>query len=241
LILRFPSSSVDGMRWTYDGTIRDALWIGGGQWAGKTTVAGLLTDRYDLIHYHFDYHAARGHEDRRVAAAARRGEPYREIDWEAVWIGPTPAEMAAAVLESFPSNFTWVLDDLRGIISSRPVIADGWGLRPELVAEVADPARMVVLVPTDDWRRHQADMLPRAARIGHDLSDQARATAVRIERDRLIAADAVHQAKIRGIRVIEVDGSRPAEAIADEVADHFPLTSNPPSPPALSRRRAPHR
>ena len=44
------------MRWTLDGTIRNALWIGGGQWAGKTTVAGLLTDRYGLVHYPYDYH-----------------------------------------------------------------------------------------------------------------------------------------------------------------------------------------
>ncbi|MEU4240197.1 hypothetical protein [Actinoplanes sp. NPDC026619] len=78
-------------------------------------------------------------------------------------------------------------------------------------------------VPTDEWRRHQAATLPRAARIGHHLSGQARATAARIERDRLIDQDAVDQARRLGIRVIEVDGSRPAEVIAAEVAGHFEL------------------
>jgi hypothetical protein len=42
-----------------------------------------------------------------------------------------------------------------------------------------------------------------------------------MERDRIVAQDAVDQAQRLGIRVIEVDGSRDAEAIADLVAEHF--------------------
>jgi hypothetical protein len=215
------------MQWTQDGTIRNSLWIGGGQWAGKTTVAGLLTDRHDLVHYHYDYHDARGHEDRRIAARVRRardGERFRDVletDWEAVWIGATPAEMAAKVLAGFPERFGWVLDDLRGIVTPHPVLVDGWGLRPELVAAITDPARMVVLAPTEPWRRRQAATLPRARSIGHPVSDPELAARNRFERDRLIAEDAVRQAHRHGIRVIEVDGASPAEAIANEVADHF--------------------
>ena len=50
-----------------------------------------------------------------------------------------------------------------------------------------------------------------------------------MERDRLIAADAVAQARRGGIRVLEVDGSADATRVADEVAVHFgpflPLTA----------------
>jgi hypothetical protein len=271
------------MQWTHDGTIRNALWIGGGQWAGKTTVAGLLTDRHHLVHYHYDYHDARGHEDRRIAARVRRarsaeeaataaaarptgtastgtaptgtaptgtaptgtaptgtaptgtaptgtacpaldGEKWRDVletDWEAVWIGPTPAQLAESVLAGFPERFGWVLDDLRGIVTPHPVLVDGWGLRPELVAAITDPARMVVLAPTEPWRRRQAAALPRARRIGHQVSDPELAARNRFERDRLITEDAVREAHRHGIRVIEVNGTRTAEAIADDVADHF--------------------
>ena len=41
--------------WDPFGTIRNALWIGGGQWAGKSTVARLLARRYGLTAYHYDY------------------------------------------------------------------------------------------------------------------------------------------------------------------------------------------
>ncbi|MEO3816357.1 hypothetical protein [Plantactinospora sp. B24E8] len=208
------------MQWTHDGTIRNALWIGGGQWAGKTTVGSMLTSRYDLVHYHCDYHDARGHEDRRVAARVRRREA--APDWAAYWTELTCQEMVERALENFTEQFSWVLDDLRALVSRRPVLADGWNLRPDLVATVADDLRrMVVLVPTDEWRRRQAETLPRAARFGMDLPDPARVRQRRLERDRVLATDAAERARALGIRVIEVDGTRDVESVTDEVARHF--------------------
>lgn len=210
------------MNWTLDGTIRAALWIGGGQWAGKTTVAGLLTDRHGLVHCHYDQLDIRVFEDRRAAARARRGETVAPPDWEAYWISSSPRETAERTLAGFAESFPWVLDVLRGLVSPRPVLVDGWGLRPELVAAVTDDVRrMVVIVPTDEWRLHQAAALPRARAVSARVSDPALAQRNRLERDRLVAADAVRRAHQHGIRVIEVDGSRGPDAIADELAEHF--------------------
>jgi hypothetical protein len=210
------------MRWTPDGTVRNTLWIGGGQWAGKTTVTGLLADRLDLVQYHYDFHDARGHDDRRLAARVRRGEPAADTDGEAIWIRPTPAEMAERILAGFPERFGWVLDDLSGLVTRHPIVAEGWGLRPELVAAVTDDLRrMVVLVPTEQWRRHQAATLPRAGRVSIPVSDPELAARNRFERDRIIGEDAARQARGRGIRVIEVDGTRSPEAITDEVSTQF--------------------
>jgi hypothetical protein len=210
------------MHWDPFSTLRNALWIGGGQWAGKTTVGGILAERYGITHYHYDYHDARGHNDRRLALRIRRGEPATEPTWECVWIGPTPQQMADAVLAGFPDRFAWVLDDLRALVTPLPIVADGWGLRPELVASITDDLRrMVVLVPTDEWRLRQATRLARARAVGHKVSDPALAQRNRLERDRLIAEDAVRAARELGIRVIEVDGTGDPESLADQVADHF--------------------
>ena len=143
-------------------------------------------------------------------------------DWEAYWISSSPRETAERALTGFAEGFGWVLDDLRGLLCPHPVLAEGWGLRPELVAAVTDDVRrMVVLVPTDEWRRHQAATVPRAATVSAPVSDPALAQRNRLERDRLIAADAVRSAHEHGIRVIEVDGTRDADSIAGEVAEHF--------------------
>jgi 2-phosphoglycerate kinase len=211
-----------GEVWDPFGTLRRVLWIGGGQWAGKSTVARILAVRHRLTAYHYDYHDARGHNDRRIARRVALGEPPEEPDPDAVWVRPTPDEMAATTLAGFPVRFEWVLDDLRALVSGRPVIAEGWGLRPELVAPIVDsPRRMVVMVPTQEFRDHQLRALPRAAAFAHEVSDPARAQRNRLDRDRLVAEDAVGAARRLGIRVIEVDGSRAADAVADVVADHF--------------------
>jgi hypothetical protein len=52
-------------------------------------------------------------------------------------------------------------------------------------------------------------------------SDPLRAQANRVERDRQLAADAVRTAREHGVRVLEVDGSADAEAVADAVGAHF--------------------
>ncbi|GIG62164.1 hypothetical protein Lfu02_65360 [Longispora fulva] len=205
------------MTWDPFGTLRRVLWIGGGQWAGKSTVSNILAHRHGLCAYHFDYPNVRGHEDR---LAARGLADTRTPD--EIWVRTTPARMAAEVLAGFPTRFEYTLDDLRALVSGPPVLAEGWGLRPELVVPiVADPRQMIVMVPTEDWRAHQLVHLDRAGAFTHDVEDPARGQRNRIERDRLITADAVDRATALGIRVLEVDGTRDAERVADLVAEHF--------------------
>jgi hypothetical protein len=210
------------MTWDPFGTLRQALWIGGGQWAGKSTVARILAVRYGVTAYQYDYHDARGHDDRRLAHRLRRGLEPSPPDPDAAWVHPTPEQMAAQSLAEFRLRFEWALDDLRALVSGRPVVAEGWGLRPDLVAPILDsPCRMVVMVPTEEFRQYQLGTLPRAGALPHGVSDPARAQRNRMARDRLVAADAVRTARERDIRVIEVDGSLDAEAVAGIVADHF--------------------
>lgn len=211
-----------GEVWDPFGTLRAALWIGGGQWAGKSTVARLLARQYGLTAYHYDYHDARGHDDRRIARRVRLGEPIHGPEPDDVWVNTTPAEMAADTLAGFPVRFEWALDDLRGLVSGRPIIAEGWGLRPELVAPLIDsPRRMVVMVATEKFRQRQLRDLPRASAFNQKVSDPARGQRNRLDRDRLVAEDAARSARRLGLRVIEIDGTHDANSIAHIVADHF--------------------
>ena len=210
------------MVWDPFGTLRKALWIGGGQWAGKSTVARTLARRYGMTAYHYDYQAAHGHHERRILERVRRGQPAADPDPDTVWVHTTPEKLAADALALFTDSFAWVLDDLRALVSGHPVIAEGWGLRPDLIAPLVDsPRRMIVLVPSPEFRRYQTEVLPRAGALGHRTSDPDRAQRNRLDRDEIVAEDAVRSALRHGIRVITVDGSLDAPALADVVADHF--------------------
>lgn len=213
--------------WDPFGTLAQTLWIGGGQWSGKSTVSRILAHRYGIPAYHQDYHSARGHWDRQVAAAAREGRTVVAPTQQSMYVDRTPEESAADALAALHHTFEWVLDDLRAFVSGRPIVAEGWALRPELVVPlVPDRRQMIVMVPTDEFRAWQAVQLDRAAVDPGGVTDVELAQRNRMERDRLVALDAVGQARRLGVRVYEVDGSVPAEAVADVVAGHFGLASN---------------
>ncbi|SCE70917.1 hypothetical protein [Micromonospora saelicesensis] len=208
----------------FDGTAtaRRALWIGGGQWAGKSTVAVNLALRFGLTAYLYDRHDARGHDDRRIADRIRRGEPPAGPDPETTWVRTAPTRMAAETLAGFPRRFAWVLDDLSALVPGRRVVAEGWGLRPELVAPIVESVRqMVVLVPTAEFRAQQIARLPRASVVVARVSDPERALRNRWARDELVAADSVAQSERLGVRVVQVDGSLDGDQLTDLVADHF--------------------
>lgn len=209
------------MVWDPFGTLKEALWIGGAQWAGKSTVARILARRHGVTAYHYDYHDARGHYDRHVAALALAGEPVEPPDPE-LWVTRGPRQQADEVIAGFPARFAWALDDLRALVSGRPLIAEGWGLRPELVAPIVESTRrMVVLVPSEAFRRYQLETLDRARSLSVNVSDPELGQRNRIERDRLIALDTVESARWHGVGVLEVDGSRDADGVADLVEEQF--------------------
>ena len=218
--------------WDPFGTIGNALWIGGGQWAGKSTVANLLAERYAITAYHYDYHDARGHWDRSTAAAVRREETPREFDAERYWVGSTVEQMAGFCRRSWPERLEYTLDDLRALVGPYPVLVEGWGLRPELVAPLLDsPRRMAVMVAGEDFQQHQASTVDRARGLRKSVSDPAAAQRNRLARDRLLADEAADSARRLGIAVYTVDGTRDAEAMADALAEQFaPYLPEPRNP-----------
>jgi hypothetical protein len=208
--------------------IAPVLWIGGAQWAGKTTVARLLTARHPLLLYAYDYHDARDHYQRALAHPERY--PHRAAwlarlarDPDTVWSDPTPEEMAADATRSFIERFDMVLDDLRAMPPGPPILAEGWGLRPALVAPLLDsPAQAVFLVPTEAFRQQQIRTMERAGQFtAARVRDPERAQRNRIERDRILSQDVIDSAHRLGLNVIEVDGSRPPADIAAGIEQQF--------------------
>jgi hypothetical protein len=166
------------------------LWLGGGQWAGKTTAAWLLSARYPLLRYSYDYHDARAHADRTRANPERSPRRHAWItaddagDRDANWVRPEPHEMAETTRHTFAERFPMVLEDLAAMPTGATILAEGWGLRPEFVAPLIEsPRQAIFLVPTEAFRQRQLATVPRAQTFPiAGVSDPERAQRNRIAR-----------------------------------------------------------
>jgi hypothetical protein len=204
------------------------LWLGGAQWAGKSTVSRLLAARYPLVVYAYDYHDARSHSSR-ARADADRFPTFSAFlnalatDPDSVWSCSSPEQMAEQALAIFSERFEMVLEDLAGLPEGTSVLAEGWGLRPDLVAaHLASPEQAIFLVPSESFRQRQLETLARAKSLSTaGLRDPGRAQRNRIERDRLLAADVVARAAQLGLPVVEIEAAEDEVTVAGRVEKQF--------------------
>lgn len=195
------------------------LWVGGATDAGKTTVAQLLGKRYNWQTYHYDHHS-HGYLEKK----AETEQLYREFlaaTNNDRWVQPDVRELLQFALHSFRSSFPLVLDDLRQFSTQQIVVAEGFGLLPELVFPLlADKVQAVWLVPTPNFK--WASMTRRnKPSFKNDTSDPEKATQNLYERDMLIAEEVAKQASERALNLYEIDGLKSAEDMTDVIAQQF--------------------
>ena len=201
------------------------LWIGGGTGAGKSSVATALAERYRLVRYDYDWHDARDHIERTCPDRHPHRAAFLAMSLDERWVLSTPREMADNAIGSFRDRFEMVIEDLLALPRGQPVIADGFGLLPELIHPlIANPRQAIFLLPTPEFR---AGALER--RGWHTIdgtSDAGRARANRLARDDLLTQHVRQKAAELGFATINVDGSRALAEVIGEVEGHFwPLLS----------------
>jgi 2-phosphoglycerate kinase len=192
-------------------SLSHVLWLGGSACAGKSTAARSLAALYGLTLYSCDDHFE---EHRRRASPERHPHFHRLMDQapEALWAPPVATQVRDLLL-FYKDEFPMVVEDLREI--SGPLIAEGVGLLPALVAEIlAEPHRACWLIATPEFRRRHypkrglADLLSRC-------HDPQRAYEDWMARDDEIAIHLGSQAAARALPCLVVDdGSTEAETVS---------------------------
>jgi hypothetical protein len=201
--------------------LRRVLWIGGGTGGGKSSTATALAETHGLERYSYDWHDSRDHTERTRADRHPNRAAFLAMSMDERWVTRSPEQMVDETLASFRERFEMVLDDLAALDADR-VIADGFGLLPELVAPVvADPRQAVYLLPTPAFREWALSQRGWVTIEG--TSDPAHARANRLARDALLTQHVRASAAALGLMTIEVDGARPLAVIIAEVERHFAL------------------
>ncbi len=201
------------------------LWLGGTPCSGKTSVAKWLVEHYAVQLYHYDKH-----ERRHMAECIPEQQPemsaYTAMDMDTRWVHRPVAEMVRATEAAWRERFPMVIDDLRALPSTTPILAEGPGLLPLVVAPFLQHVRQAVwLVPTEAFKR--ATQPTRGGAPANQTSNPEQAYRNLIDLDLQLAMNVKRQAAELGLTVFEVDGTKSIDAIAAQVADRFGLALNP--------------
>jgi hypothetical protein len=205
--------------------VRDALahvlWIGGGPQVGKTTLSRLLAGKYDLRIYNLDWHDT--HDERR-RGGGRRGA-FAKLSMDERWALPEPDALVERSIAIWTELFAFTLEDLLATPNSRPVLAEGPGAFPWLVAPlIRSPRQAIFLVPSAAWRERVAERRygpGQATRFGPDIRDRERALANIRTRDAIIDERAATSCAELRLRCEAIDGSLDLDASLGLIEDHF--------------------
>lgn len=210
-------------------SLEGVLWLGGGTGSGKSTVARILEQRHGLRVYHYDRvepgHAARLSR-RQKEPGAQPSEVLRLVAMtlDERWVERTPEEMTRHSLACQDERFGCVLEDLISARVGAPVLAEGFGLRPELVAPLLpSPQQAFWLLPTPEFRAQSLEWSGRTWSLPNETSRPQRAYANLLERDRRLTEHDREQCVALGLGYLEVDGLLSAEQVASVVEAHFGL------------------
>ncbi len=200
-------------------TLAHILWIGGATDAGKTTVSRIIAGRHGFQVYNYDRHDLPQIE--RLAQTDARYRAFLAASLDENWVDPEPEALLGRSLQAFRDRFPLVVEDLRALPREALVLAEGFGLTPELVAPVLSSRRQAIwLVPTEafKWVSMQRRSKPS---FRAETSNPERATINLFRRDMLLGEYIKTHAQSRGLTAYEVDGSRSAEEMAALIEEHF--------------------
>ncbi len=211
--------------------LRHVLWIGGPPDAGKSTVADLLAEQYDLSVYHFDRnepdHLRRADPVRHPAvhALARRLEALGTQAWaEEFWVQRDVEQITQDTMASWSQRVDLAVEDLGRLSGDRPIIAEGPGFFPEVTLPLLSGDRQAIwLVPSEAFKRASHARRGKSAWRIHS-SDPETAYRNHVERDLLIGQHYRRSTAELRLPLIEVDGSVSPEQVAADVAAHFAPT-----------------
>jgi 2-phosphoglycerate kinase len=206
-----------------DQVIRQKLshvfWIGGATDSGKSTVARIIAERRQFLVCHYDERDRAHHEQ--LARTSSYYRDYIEASLDERWVFIEPKALLQRTLLSFRDRFSLMIEDLLAYPNEQTIIAEGFGLLPELLAPVlSSPSQAVWLVPTQEFK--QASMIRRGKpSFGLRVSDPATARSNLLARDKLLANYFREQVPGYGYIFYEVDGSIPPDELAITIEQHF--------------------
>jgi 2-phosphoglycerate kinase len=183
-----------------------AVWIGGPQASGKSSIARELSRRFDLQLYVVD-HRVWVHEPRMPATE------FASLTMDERWVHAEPERMLEWFVTHSRHRFRLILEDLRALPDAPAVIVEGPQLFPRFVAAVIGSSEQALfLQPALDGMRER--LLARGPMEA--TSDGVRARENATARDVLIAR--LFEREARELRFLTLAVDAPLEEMIERAA-----------------------
>ncbi|MCB0063601.1 MAG: hypothetical protein KDE19_15870 [Caldilineaceae bacterium] len=198
-------------------------WLGGSPCSGKSTIAELLADRYNLHYYNCDHAFAR-HQQASDPAAHPTLHRLATLSSDEIWLVPV-TEQVEREIAIYREEFSLIVADLEALPTERPILAEGAALLPELIAQSpASSGRSAWVVPTSAFQQHHYAQRTWVADVLKTCSDPDQAFANWMARDITFATYVTQTAEQLGLPVLQVDGTHTVVDNAAWVATQLGLT-----------------
>ena len=200
------------------------LWVGGAPCGGKSSVAKLLGDRFDLelvrVDDAFDRHVRQIDQNRHPALSR-----WMALSWNERWMR-APEVLLLEVIACYREHLGFILDDLRAATPrGHRVLVEGSSILPaEIAPMLMKNTQAIWLLPAPAFQAQNYARREWVEDILRQCADPVAAFRNWMARDAAFASWLAKQIRDLGLRSIEVDGSRSIEEIADVIVSHFGLS-----------------
>ena len=200
----------------------EIYYIGGSPCSGKSTIAEMLAAEYDFAYYRVDEFLYSHME-----AAAAAGKPHSALNlsfnFEQMWMRD-PQLQYDEEIAIYAEILPYALRDISAMDTKKPIIAEGAGFMPELMAaENVGSSHYICIAPTEEFQREKYAQRPWIGEFLKGCTDPKAAFDNWMSRDVLFAKHVLETAQKTGYAAILVDGEQSVEENFKIAAEVFRL------------------
>jgi uridine kinase len=189
---------------------RIIYWIGGSPCSGKSTIAELLTTKYDLIYYKCD-EVYQNHIERCKANIHPTMNKIKGLSVNDIFSRPLEQQINDTIM-FYKEEFGMFLEDIAKIDSSKPLLIEGAALLPEVVFQhLRNFNHGIWLIPTADFQIEQYSKRDWIHSILDECQDPNQSFVNWMNRDIQFAGFIKNEVQSRGLKLIEVGGGTSIE------------------------------
>lgn len=200
----------------------DTYYIGGSPCSGKSTIAEMLSKRYDLYYFKVDDFLEQ-YTQRGALSGYEICKKQKEMNAEQIWMREPLLQCREEII-FYNEIFDFILEHLGQIRNKRGVITEGAAYLPELMKKLNIPYnRYISITPTEEFQVIHYRKREWVPYVLQECSDKEKAFCNWMDRDVLFAKEVQRQCREQQYMSLVNNGEMNVDELVNKVTQHFGL------------------